>query len=180
MFTGWLTPKWRGRQCTLEIKKNEIKNNYTIYIFTLTVFLTLLGVGFKTPPNKLKSSDISKIHSVSVNNHEIVKLTIDELIYWQSLEFELASMEYPGETPDFVIDLLGEKNRFTAMYNVGDDIVFFSFVSEIKYGFFNSPPLGGWTKPLYKIRTTDKILNLLKIDLKKNKQKSNTKKQTHD
>ena len=150
------------------IKMMILKNRYINIFLTLTVFLTLLVVGFKTPPNKLKSRDISKIHSISVNNHEIVKLTRDELIYWQSLEFELASMEYPGETPDFVIDLIGEKNRFTAMYNIGDDIVFFSFVSEIKYGFFNSPPLGGWTKPLYKIRTTDKILNLLKIDFKQN------------
>lgn len=50
------------------------------------------------------------------------------------------------------------------MYNKKNDIVFFSFVPEIKYGFLNSPSSGGWTKPLYQTKMTNELLELLKIN----------------
>ena len=120
-------------------------------------------IGIETPPERLKSTTVSMIHSTSINNQKAAELTVEEEFFWKSLEFEIVRSEYPGETPDFVVDLVGEESEFSAIYNEGSDIVFFSFVPEVKYGFLNSPPPGGWTKPLYKTKATNELLNLLKI-----------------
>ena len=103
------------------------------------------------------------INAVSVNNQDTINLTQKEVDFWSNLNFEIVTSEYPGETPDFVIDLMGENNSFTAIYNREESIVYFSFVPEIEYGFLNSPPPGGWLKPLYKTKTTNELLKLLKV-----------------
>src|SRR5690606_11421380 len=104
---------------------------------------------------------LSKIEKIKVNNRQINELTDKEIEFWNNLEFDISTDNYPGETPDFVIDLIGNDSDFTAMYNESSGIVFFSFVSEIKYGFLNSPAPGGWTKPIYETKTNDQILELL-------------------
>jgi len=59
--------------------------------------------------------------------------------------------------------LKGEKNEFTAIYNRNERIVYYSFIPEIEYGYLNSPPPGGWIKPLYKTDATEVLLKLLKV-----------------
>jgi len=89
------------------------KIKYIVLILFLSGFAILLGIGLKSPPNRLKSTDISAIHAIAVNNRDTIQLTKNELGYWGNLDFEIVSSEYPGETPDFVIDLIGEKTSFT-------------------------------------------------------------------
>jgi hypothetical protein len=134
-----------------------------IGVFTVGVALLFL-IGIKNPPKKLKAVELSLIETVTVNNDRTQTLTESEINYWRTLEFELAEKNYPGETPDFVIRLGGTNADFTAMYNVNGETVFFSFVSEVKYGFLNTPPPGGWTKPIYETQADKRLLELLKIE----------------
>ncbi|WP_027003081.1 hypothetical protein [Hugenholtzia roseola] len=141
----------------------KLKTIYIIILFFLMGIVVLIVVGYKVPPEQLKSTQVSSINSVSVNNQETIELTQQEIEYWNNLEFTLATTEYPGETPDYVVSLIGEKTEFITIYNKKNNIIFFSFVPEVKYGFLNSPPSGGWIKPLYKTKAINELLNLLKI-----------------
>lgn len=142
----------------------KIRKSYKIRIGILTVGIALILIlGSKNPPKKLTATKLSKIEKIKVNNRQIYELTEKEIEFWNNLEFDISTDNYPGETPDFVIDLIGNDSDFTAMYNESSGIVFFSFVSEIKYGFLNSPAPGGWTKPIYETKANDQLLELLKI-----------------
>ncbi len=140
----------------------KIKRVHIVTISILTALALLLVSGFKSPPDNLKSADISLINSISINKGAVIELTDVEIKYWKNLEFEI-TQDSPGNTPDVIIELLNKKGEFNAMYNKNDNVVYFSFVSEVKYGFLNLPPAGGWTKPLYKGKATDELLSLLKI-----------------
>ena len=133
-----------------------------IIIVVLIGISTVIFIGFKTPPNELKSIDVSMIHSIS-KNQTVFKLTEDELVYWKNLKFEIVNSQYPGATPDHIINLIGDKSEFTALYNNESNIVYFSFVPEVKYGFLSNPAPGGWIKPLYKLNNSKEIMELLKI-----------------
>lgn len=142
----------------------KIRTSYKIGIGILAVGIALILIlGIKNPPEKLTATELSKIEKIKVNNGPTYELTDKEIDLWNNLEFDISTDNYPGETPDFVIDLIGNKSDFTAMYNKSSGIVFFSFVSEIKYGFLNSPAPGGWTKPIYETQANDQLLELLKI-----------------
>ena len=142
----------------------KVRTLYKIGIGILVAGIVLILIlGIKNPPEKLTATELSKIEKIKVSNGQTYKLTDKEIDLWNKLEFNISTDNYPGETPDFVIDLIGNKSDFTAMYNESSGIVFFSFESEIKYGFLNSPTPGGWTKPIYETQANDQILELLKI-----------------
>ena len=115
----------------------------------------------KRPPDKLRATDVSPVHSILVNGDSAVRLSQDEIDYWRGLEFEMAK-DSPGETPDFVTALISDRSEFIAIYNKDDNVVFLSFVPEIGYGLINSPPPGGWTQPLYTTAATEDLLKLLR------------------
>ena len=129
------------------------------------VFMVAFSIlfGIKNPPEKLNAIDLSAIEKVIVNQGQSYILSDKERELWKSLNFTMSTDNYPGETPDYVIDLIGNESSFTAMYNESSEIVFFSFVSEIRYGFLNSPPPGGWTKPIYETQANERLLELLKV-----------------
>jgi|SRR5690606_1435345 len=139
-----------------------MNNKLKIIIVIFFGLSCILIFGIKIPPKHLKATELSMVHSVE-SDSTFVKWSQKEFDYWNSLQFQIATKDYPGETPDYVIKLKGTESDFSAMYNKNDTIVFFSFSSEIKYGFLNTPPPGGWTQPLYKIKADEKILNLLRI-----------------
>jgi hypothetical protein len=142
----------------------KIRTSYKTGILVLVIGIALLlSIGIKNPPEKLSATELSAIEKISLNNGSIHILTNKEIEYWNSLTFNLATENYPGETPDFVIKLLGSKSNFSAIYNEGSGIVFFTFVPEISYGIFNSPAPGGWTKPIYETQANDKLLEFLKL-----------------
>ncbi len=142
----------------------KIRTSYKIGIGILVIGIALLLIfGIKNPPKKLTATELSTVKKIRVNNGPIHILTENEIELWKNLEFVISKENYPGETPDFVIELMGNTSNFTAMYNEPSEIVFFSFVLEIKYGFLNSPSPGGWTQPIYKTQANEKILELLKI-----------------
>lgn len=141
-----------------------MRNKYLIFIvaFLVVIFLAI-PFGIKNPPEKLKATDISLIHSVTIYNGKTFQLTQTEIDYWRELEFNLANHNYPGETPDYHVKLSGVKSDFSAIYNQDSDVIFFSFIPEIEYGFLNSPPPGGWNRPLYTTHADEKLLKLLRI-----------------
>lgn len=142
----------------------KITKSHKIGIGILAIGIAiLLFIGIKIPPKKLTGTELSTIEKIRVNNGQIHILTDKEIEFWKSVKFNMASENYPGETPDFVVDMTGNKANFRAMHNKSSGIVFFSFVSEIRYGFLNSPPPGGWTKPIYETKANKKLLDLLKI-----------------
>jgi hypothetical protein len=142
----------------------KIRTSYKIGIAIFVIGIAiLLSVGIKNPPEKLNATELSAVEKIMVNNDSIHILTDKEIELWNSLRFDLATESYPGETPDFVVKLIGNKANFSAMYNESSEIIFFSFVPEISYGIFNSPAPGGWTKPIYETQASDKLLELLKI-----------------
>ena len=142
----------------------KIRTSYKIGIAILAIGIAIfLSVGIKNPPKKLAATELSAIKKIRTSNGSIHILTDKEIQYWNSLKFNLATENYPGETPDFVVKLIGNKVNFTAMYNESNEIIFFSFVPEISYGIFNSPAPGGWTKPIYEIQANEKLLELLKL-----------------
>lgn len=142
----------------------KIRRSYKIGIGILVVGIVLILIfGIKYPPEKLTATELSKIEKIKVNNGLIYNLTNEEIELWNNLEFDISTENYLGETPNFVIDLIGNESDFTAMYNESSGIVFFSFVPEIKYGFLNSPAPGGWIKPIYETQANDKLLELLRV-----------------
>tara|TARA_R110002124_G_C8558090_1_gene480081 strand:+ start:57 stop:491 length:435 start_codon:yes stop_codon:yes gene_type:complete len=142
----------------------KIRTSYKIGIAIFVIGIAiLLSVGIKNPPEKLNATELSAVEKVMVNNGSIHILTDKEIELWNSIRFDLTTENYPGETPGFVVKLLGKKANFSAMYNESSGIVFFSFVPEISYGIFNSPAPGGWTKPIYETQANDKLLELLKL-----------------
>lgn len=135
------------------------------YILTLLIALLTgitLFLGIKIPPKKLKATDLPAIHSISPMRGDTIKLTSEEIAYWESLVFEIELERTPGATPDFLGKIIGQKN-FNVIYNWGSDIIWFSFVSEIRYGILNEPSPGGWTKPLYQTQANDSLKKLLRI-----------------
>jgi hypothetical protein len=140
----------------------KIKTSNKIGIAILVIGI-LLSIGIKNPPKELNATELSDIEKISVNNGSIHIFTEQEIEYWNILKFNLTTENYPGETPDFVVKLFGNKANFSAIYNESSGIVFFSFVPEISYGVFNSPAPGGWTKPIYETQANDKLLELLKL-----------------
>jgi hypothetical protein len=142
----------------------KIRTSYIIGIGIFVIGISLaLRFGIKNPPEKLAAIELPTIEKIRVNKGPIHILTENEIELWKDLDFVISTENYPGETPDFIIDLIGNESNFTAMYNESSRIVFFSFVSEIQYGFLNSPPPGGWTKPLYETQADEKLLELLKV-----------------
>lgn len=142
-----------------------MNKTFKILIYTSLILIITVGllIGFKTPPKILKATDIPLISATKYFYKKQVDLSISEIEYWNSLKFTMAEKEYPGETPDYVIDLITKKGKYTAMYNKEWSIVFFSFIPEVEYGklYFKHP--GGWTLPLYKAEATSKLLSLLRI-----------------
>ncbi|MEM6765976.1 MAG: hypothetical protein AAF655_13655 [Bacteroidota bacterium] len=110
----------------------------------------------------MKATDLPPINYISPMRGDTVRLRTEEIAYWESLVFEIESERTPGATPDFVGKLIGQKN-FGVIYNWGSDIIWFSFVSEIRYGILNEPSPGGWIKPLYQTQATDSLKKLLRI-----------------
>ncbi|WP_425077895.1 hypothetical protein [Psychroserpens sp. S379A] len=143
----------------------KIKTPLKIGIGIVVIGIGLLMLlGIKIPPEKLKASDLSSIAKIKVNNDNVQNLTEKEIKLWKNLEFKISTENYPGETPDYIIDLIGNDSNFRAMYNESSGIIFFSFIPEIEYGFLNSPTPGGWTKPIYEIQASDELLSLLKVN----------------
>lgn len=103
-------------------------------ILFLGMFITL-WFGFKNPPKMVYAKDLSGFDSIIVNNSQTHILSEDEIEYWKSLTFTLSEGNYPGETPDYVIKFTNNTVSFTAMYNRESDVVFFSFIPEVTYGF---------------------------------------------
>lgn len=87
----------------------KLKISYIVIVAFLVGVGSLLFFGYRLPPQQLKSNQISSLNSVSINNQEPIELSQKEMDYWNNLEFTIATTEYPGETPDFVVSLIGEK-----------------------------------------------------------------------
>lgn len=139
----------------------------TYLILAGILFLGILVTfwfGFKNPPKTVYAKDLSGFDTIIANNSQTHILSEEEILYWKSLKFTLSDGNYPGETPDFVIKLTSITVFFTAMYNHQSDVVFFSFIPEEAYGFFNSPPPGGWTLPIYETKADKALLDFLKIE----------------
>lgn len=139
----------------------------TYFILAGILFLGILltcWFGFKNPPKTVYAKDLSGFDTIIVNNSQTHILSEEEILYWKSLKFTRSDENYPGETPDFVIKLTSTTVSFTAMYNYQSDVVFFSFIPEVAYGFFNSPPPGGWTLPIYETKVDKVLLDFLKIE----------------
>jgi hypothetical protein len=140
----------------------------TYLILAGILFLGILVTwwyGFKYPPKTVYAKELSGFDTIIVNNSQTHILSEDEIFYWKSLKFTRSEGNYPGETPDFVIKLTSTTVSFTAMYNHQSDVVFFSFIPEVAYSFFNSPPLGGWTLPIYETKADKALLDFLRISL---------------
>lgn len=141
----------------------EIK---VFFVGVLLIVAIALGVyfGFKIPPQKLCSPELFLISTISINKGETIKLTTDEIEYWNKLEFDIVENDNLGATPDFLIDLglIGKQISYTALYNKGGRFVYCIF-PEMKYGIFNSPPPGGWHKPIYKIKANKELLEFLNL-----------------
>lgn len=137
----------------------------TIYIIVLVILAiaTTLFPGFTSPPKVVHAKDLPEIQSIRLNDKTLIKLNKEEKEYWKGLSFEIAKNETPGNTTDFVVELSTESTEFTAIYNKGEDYIFFSFYPEIKYSFLNTPAPGGWNKPLYKIKSDHRITKFLRI-----------------
>jgi len=139
----------------------------TYFILAGILFLGILitlWFGFKNPPMMVYAKDLPRFDSISVNNSQTHILSEDEIEYWKSLKFTLSDVNNPGETPDYVIKLTNNTVSFTAMYNHESEVVIFSFIPEVTYGFFNSPPHGGWTLPIYETKADKALLDFLKIE----------------
>ena len=139
-------------------------------ILFLIVAILIFGVamvfifGLRFPPEKLKASDLSAIKKVVVDNHESYTFSEEEIAYWESLTFTIVQDNYPGATPDFVTSIVSEQHNFSAIFNKNSNTIFLCFVPEIRYGFLNSRPAGGWQKPLYKVEANEQLLKLLRLD----------------
>lgn len=134
-----------------------------LLLLPITGLGLVLLMGIEKPPKMVSASDLPHFEKISINNGDTFLLTSKEIAYWKSLDFELTTEDYPGETPDYTLELLGADRQFTAIYNKNSSIVFFSFIPVYQYGFLNVPPPGGWTKPLYSTKANGQLLELLKI-----------------
>jgi hypothetical protein len=136
-----------------------------LFLLIIIVAITIITLteGFKTPPDEIYGFELNEFDKIKFRvNDSIIDLNSDEIEFWKTLTFKKAENEYPGETPDFNVNLVGLKTHYSAIYNHSSPIVFFSFLPDCKYGYFNAPPPGGWTKPLYYTNATDSLLKLLK------------------
>lgn len=125
---------------------------------------TMMYFGINNPPKRLLGSELSQIDKVSTGNGQIYYLKNEDIELWDSTEFNISTENYPGETPDYVIYLIGKTHEFTAMYNKDSEIIFFSFIPEIKYGLLNTPAPQGWNKPIYETKVSDKLLKMLRMN----------------
>lgn len=141
-------------------KKNIIIIAGSLVLSTVFFFYY---TGFKTPPSIVYATDLKEIKAVKiVGSDSIIELKTKEIDFWKTLKFKKVNNEYPGETPDYWINLIGDKANYSVIYNNSSSIVFFQFLPDISYGLFNAPPPGGWQRPLYCTEVNDSILSLIK------------------
>jgi len=146
----------------------KLRKGFKIVLISFLVGIGLvLWFGIKIPPKTLKSIELPIINSINVyalGQSMDYTLSESDLIFWKSLNFKIEKERYPGTTPDYLITLQGDDFKFLAMHNTGGDLVFFSFLPFISYGFLNSPPAGGWTGPLYAVKASDQLLQFLQVN----------------
>jgi len=144
-----------------------------IIVAVCCLVLVLAAVGlhlFYIPPSVVSARRLGRLIKFHVMRDGIADVfsrspTVDEQVIWSRLSFILTDMDrqYPGESPDYEIELITNRGHYLAMYNKGEDIVFFSFVDDkrFRYGSWSEPPAGGWTQPLYYCEATPELLRFL-------------------
>jgi hypothetical protein len=128
----------------------------------VVLMAVLVKTGFRKPPETLTGSALKELVAVSDLQGNCDELNRHERAYWKTLKFTRAKHEYPGETPDYTAYLLKDNSRYAVIYNKGSEIVFFSFVPDIRYGWLKAPSPGGWKQPLYTAPATDSLLQLIR------------------
>jgi ribonucleotide reductase alpha subunit len=87
---------------------------------------------FKTPPDEIYGFELNEFDKIKFRvNDSIIDLNSDEIEFWKTLTFKKAENEYPGETPDFNVNLVGLKTHYSAIYNHSSPIVFFFIFTRL-------------------------------------------------
>lgn len=125
----------------------------------------MLAISLRQPRDGGCFSDLGTLTDIEAwrfgKRLEKVELSESDHQIWLNTCFIRASdLVYPGETPDYHINLFVGKKRYTALYNEDSDIIFISLVSDFRYsyGWVSAPSSGGWTQPLYVTNATQALL----------------------